>query len=119
MLEKTLAGMAHGGVHDQLASGFHRYSTEPTWSIPHFEKMLYDNAQLLAIYVQAYEITQSALYRLVATGLSEYLAREMLAPEGGFYSAQDAGVNAEEGASSACTRPAAFPPPSPPPAQPL
>jgi hypothetical protein len=104
MLEKTLVVMAHGGVYDQLASGFHRYSTEPTWSVPHFEKMLYDNAQLLAIYVQAYDITRNALYRRVAIELSEYLAREMLAPEGGFYSAQDAEVNGEEGASYAWTR---------------
>jgi uncharacterized protein len=104
MLEKTLAGLAYGGVYDQLASGFHRYSTEPTWSIPHFEKMLYTNAQLLAIYVQAYAITQNASYKRVATDLSDYLAREMLAPEGGFYSAQDAEVNGEEGASYVWTR---------------
>jgi uncharacterized protein len=104
MLEKTLTVMAYGGVYDQLASGFHRYSTEPTWSIPHFEKMLYDNAQLLAIYVQAYEITRNALYKRVATDLSDYLAREMLAPEGGFYTAQDAEVNGEEGASYVWTR---------------
>jgi hypothetical protein len=104
MLEKTLAAMASGGVYDQLASGFHRYSTEPTWSIPHFEKMLYDNAQLLAIYIRAYEITRNALYKRVATDLSDYLAREMLAPEGGFYSAQDAEVSGEEGASYVWTR---------------
>jgi uncharacterized protein YyaL (SSP411 family) len=104
MLEQTLVVMASGGVYDQLASGFHRYSTEPTWSVPHFEKMLYNNAQLLAIYVQAYDITRNALYRLVAVDLSEYLAREMLAPEGGFYSAQDAEVNGEEGASYVWTR---------------
>jgi uncharacterized protein len=104
MLEKTLTVMAYGGVYDQLASGFHRYSTEPTWSVPHFEKMLYDNAQLLAIYVQAYETTQNALYKRVATDLSDYLVREMLAPAGGFYSAQDAEVNGEEGASYVWTR---------------
>ena len=104
MLEKTLTAMAYGGVYDQLASGFHRYSTEPTWSVPHFEKMLYDNAQLLAIYVQTYEITRNALYQHMATDLSDYLAREMLAPEGGFYSAQDAEVNGEEGASYVWTR---------------
>jgi len=104
MLDKTLAVMAYGGVYDQLASGFHRYSTDPTWSIPHFEKMLYDNAQLLTTYVQAYEITRNALYRRVATDLSDYLAREMLAPEGGFYSAQDAEARGEEGASYVWTR---------------
>jgi len=104
MLEQTLVAMAQGGVYDHLASGFHRYSTEPTWSIPHFEKMLDDNAQLLAIYVQAYELTGNAFYRRVATDLSDYLAREMLAPEGGFYAAQDAEVNGEEGASYAWTR---------------
>ena len=104
MLEKTLTVMAYGGVYDQFASGFHRYSTEPTWSVPHFEKMLYDNAQLLAIYVQAYETTRNALYKRVATDLSDYLVREMLAPAGGFYSAQDAEVNGEEGASYVWTR---------------
>ncbi len=104
MLEQTLIAMAQGGIYDHLASGFHRYSTEPTWSVPHFEKMLYDNAQLLAIYAQAYELTRNEFYRRVATDLSDYLAREMLAPEGGFYAAQDAEVNGEEGASYVWTR---------------
>jgi uncharacterized protein YyaL (SSP411 family) len=104
MLEQTLVAMAQGGVYDHLASGFHRYSTEPTWSIPHFEKMLSDNAQLLAIYAQAYELTRNAFYKRVATDLSDYLAREMLAPAGGFYAAQDAEVNGEEGASYVWTR---------------
>ena len=104
MLEQTLNAMAYGGIYDQLASGFHRYSTELTWSIPHFEKMLYDNAPLLALYAQAYEITQNPLHKRVATDLSDYLTREMLAPDGGFYSAQDAEVNGVEGASYVWTR---------------
>lgn len=65
-LRATLDAMAFGGVHDQLAGGFHRYSTEPTWSIPHFEKMLYDNAQLLRLYAEAYETTKQSFYRSVA-----------------------------------------------------
>ncbi|MBI2903077.1 MAG: thioredoxin domain-containing protein, partial [Candidatus Methylomirabilis oxyfera] len=104
MFQTTLDAMAYGGIYDHLAGGFHRYSTEPTWSIPHFEKMLYDNAQLLKIYAQAYQITHSPLYKAVAMGVGRYLAAEMLSPEGGFYTAQDAEVNGEEGASYVWTR---------------
>ena len=99
VLSGALDAMAYGGVNDQLAGGFHRYSTEPSWSIPHFEKMIYDNAQLLKTYARAYEATGRALYRHIASTLSDYLVREMMAPEGGFYSAQDAEVDGEEGAS--------------------
>lgn len=101
---KTLDAMALGGIHDQLGGGFHRYSTERTWSIPHFEKMLYDNAQLLGIYVEAYRITQKSLYQQVAEDVASYLSREMMAPVGGFFSAQDAEVAGREGVSYLWTR---------------
>ncbi len=99
MLTKTLDEMALGGIHDHLAGGFHRYSTERSWSVPHFEKMLYDNAQLLPLYARAFKATNRTLYRRVAEDIAQYLAREMTHPEGGLYSAQDAEVDAEEGAS--------------------
>lgn len=98
MLTQTLAAMAEGGVMDQLAGGFHRYSTEPSWSVPHFEKMLYDNAQLLGLYAQAYAITRRPLFKQVAMRTAHYLTTQMLG-EGGFYSAQDAEVGGVEGAS--------------------
>ena len=91
--------MALGGIHDHLGGGFHRYSTEPTWSIPHFEKMLYDNAQLLKLYAQAYELTGNPLYRQVAEDVAAYLSQQMMAPGGGFYAAQDAEVEGREGVS--------------------
>jgi uncharacterized protein YyaL (SSP411 family) len=103
-LTTTLDAMALGGIHDHLAGGFHRYSTESTWSIPHFEKMLYDNAQLLMIYAEAHRLTSIPLYRLVAEDIASYLSREMMAPQGGFYAAQDAEVDGEEGASYLWTR---------------
>ena len=103
-LTKTLDAMALGGIHDHLGGGFHRYSTERTWSIPHFEKMLYDNAQLLGIYVEAYRITQKPLYRQVAEDVASYLSREMMAPGGGFFAAQDAEVAGREGVSYLWTR---------------
>jgi len=99
MLVDTLDAMAFGGLYDHLGDGFHRYSTEPTWSIPHFEKMLYDNAQLLGVYARAYALTKRPLYRRVVERTVAYLEREMSHPEGGFYSAQDAEVDAVEGAS--------------------
>ena len=98
-LTHTLDAMALGGIHDHLGGGFHRYSTEPTWSIPHFEKMLYDNAQLLGIYAQAWRITQNPLYRQVVEDIADYLLREMMAPDGAFFAAQDAEVAGEEGVS--------------------
>ncbi len=104
MLRKALDAMAYGGIRDHLAGGFHRYSTEPTWSVPHFEKMLYDNAQLLRLYAETYQITWDPLYKAVALELSNYFDREMSAPEGGLFTAQDAEVNREEGASYAWTR---------------
>ncbi|MBI4381805.1 MAG: thioredoxin domain-containing protein [candidate division NC10 bacterium] len=104
MLQNTLDAMAYGGIYDHLAGGFHRYSTDPTWSVPHFEKMLYNNAQLLKIYAQTYQVSRRSLYKAVANGVSRYLTGEMLASDGGFYTAQDAEVNGEEGASYVWTR---------------
>jgi uncharacterized protein len=99
VLTRTLDAMALGGIRDHLSGGFHRYSTEPTWSIPHFEKMLYDNAQLLKIYAQAYELTGNPLYQQVAEEVTAYLTQQMMAPGGGFYAAQDAEVDGREGVS--------------------
>jgi uncharacterized protein YyaL (SSP411 family) len=99
VLTNTLNAMALGGIRDHLGGGFHRYSTEPSWSIPHFEKMLYDNAQLLGIYAQAWRITQNPLYRQVVEDVAVYLSREMMAPDGAFYAAQDAEVAGHEGVS--------------------
>jgi len=104
VLTDTLNAMALGGIYDHLGGGFHRYSTEKTWSIPHFEKMLYDNAQLLTIYDEAYRLTQSPLYRYIAEDVREYLIRRMAAPEGGFFTAEDAEVRGEEGVSYLWTR---------------
>ena len=100
----TLHAMAFGGIHDQIGGGFHRYVTEPTWSIPHFEKMLYDNAQLLALYARGYALTQDPLDREIGRDIATYLMRDMTAPEGGFYTAQDAEVTGVEGANSLWTR---------------
>ncbi|MCC7241484.1 MAG: thioredoxin domain-containing protein [Acidobacteria bacterium] len=104
MVTATLQAMAEGGVMDQLAGGFHRYSTEPTWSIPHFEKMLYDNAQLLAVYAQAYAITGRPFFKLVARRTAHYLTTEMQAEGGGFYSAQDSQIDGVEGVSYVWTK---------------
>jgi uncharacterized protein YyaL (SSP411 family) len=95
----SLDAMALGGIHDQLGGGFHRYSTEPSWSVPHFEKMLYDNAQLLDLYDEAFRLTASPLYAQVADDIAGYLARQMTDPLGGFYSAEDAEVDGREGAN--------------------
>lgn len=94
---KALDAMAAGGIHDHLGGGFHRYTVERSWSVPHFEKMLYDNAQLLALYAQAFRLTGKPAWREVARGIAAHLARDMQAQEGGFYTALDAGVEGEEG----------------------
>ena len=97
MVTQTLDMMAYGGIYDQIGGGFHRYSVDAKWLVPHFEKMLYDNAQLAKIYLQAYKITEKPQYRRIAEKLFSFIAREMTAPDGGFYSAIDAETDAEEG----------------------
>jgi hypothetical protein len=89
--------MAMGGIYDQLGGGFHRYSTDREWKVPHFEKMLYDNGQLVSLYSQAYRLTKNPLYRRVVEETLDFVAREMTAPDGGFYAALDAETDAEEG----------------------
>ena len=93
----TLAQMAQGGVYDQIGGGFHRYATDAEWRVPHFEKLLYNQAQMARLYVRAYELTGQVRWRWVAKDIFAFVAREMTAPEGGFYSALDAETEAEEG----------------------
>ncbi|MGP0075217.1 MAG: thioredoxin domain-containing protein [Bryobacteraceae bacterium] len=86
----TLRAMANGGMHDQLGGGFHRYSVDERWFVPHFEKMLYDQAQLAISYLEAFQITHDPFYAKIARSTLDYVLRDMTAPEGGFYSAEDA-----------------------------
>jgi len=104
MLEATLDGMARGGLRDHLAGGFHRYSTDREWRVPHFEKMLYDNGLLLEAYAREHARTGSAEAARVAGETAHFLAREMTSPEGAFYSAIDAETNGREGAYYVWTR---------------
>ncbi|MGE4353277.1 MAG: thioredoxin domain-containing protein [Oscillospiraceae bacterium] len=97
MAEKTLLQMYRGGIFDHIGGGFSRYATDRFWLVPHFEKMLYDNALLAMAYLLAYEDTGKALYRTVAERIFAYLERDMHAPGGGFYSAQDADSEGVEG----------------------
>ena len=97
MVTHTLTKMALGGIYDHLGGGFHRYSVDEKWLVPHFEKMLYDNAQLLRIYAQLYCVTGNDLFKNVTEETADYLLREMLHSEGGFYSTQDADSEDEEG----------------------
>ena len=97
MVTYTLDMMAYGGMYDQIGGGFHRYSVDAKWLVPHFEKMLYDNAQLAKVYLHAYQLTQEDRYRRIAEEIFSFIFREMTAPEGGFYAALDAETDAEEG----------------------
>jgi uncharacterized protein YyaL (SSP411 family) len=90
MLEMTLRRMAEGGMYDQLGGGFHRYSVDAQWLVPHFEKMLYDNALLARVYLETFQATGNAFYRRIAGETLDYMLREMHHPEGGFFSTQDA-----------------------------
>ena len=97
LVTQTLEAMARGGIYDQLGGGFHRYAVNEDWSVPHFEKMLYDNAQLARVYLHAWQVTGEPLFRTVVEETLDYIIREMTAPEGGFYATQDADSEGREG----------------------
>lgn len=97
MAEYTLDKMLRGGIYDHLGSGFHRYSTDSMWLLPHFEKMLYDQALTAIAYTEAYQVTGKDLYKETAEGILDYVLRDLTSPEGGFYCGEDADVEREEG----------------------
>lgn len=97
MAEETLEAMARGGIHDHIGGGFSRYSTDEKWLIPHFEKMLYDNALLILAYLKAYQITEKEAYKQVVRSTADYILRELKDEKGGFYCGQDADSEGVEG----------------------
>ena len=97
LIRFDLQAMARGGIYDQVGGGFHRYSTDAAWLVPHFEKMLYNQAQLARIYAEAWRLTRDASFARIARQILDYVLRDMTAPEGGFYSATDADSAGGEG----------------------
>ena len=97
MAEETLRRMRLGGIFDQIGFGFHRYSTDPQWLVPHFEKMLYDQALLALAYTEAYQVTKAGKFKITAKETLDYTLRDLTSPEGGFFSAQDADSEEQEG----------------------
>ena len=97
MVENTLTAMRLGGIWDHVGFGFHRYSTDKHWLLPHFEKMLYDQALISIAYLEAYQITKNPLYAQTANEIFTYVLRDMTSPEGAFFSAEDADTEGEEG----------------------